>query len=193
MAAAVLHNKTLEITNPKFIVTSSGTSGWHDGEGAHHLSEKTWKAAGYTFEQLKEEAIARFAELEKIYRDAKAGNTKLVERRNTDPTLTKEADVFMRKAAKDDPAGDWSAGYMYTYVHGRDWGVIYTNASKTTVKARSIAIIGVATSNEQEGKCFYQPGWLQQDWNGTSFGPTYFSGYGGGKVHLNCENATLYK
>jgi protein-tyrosine phosphatase len=50
MAAAVLHNKTLEITNPKFIVTSSGTSGWHDGEGAHHLSEKTWKAAGYTFE-----------------------------------------------------------------------------------------------------------------------------------------------
>jgi len=52
MAAAVLHNKTLEITNPKFIVTSSGTSGWHDGEGAHHLSEKTWKAAGYTFEHI---------------------------------------------------------------------------------------------------------------------------------------------
>ena len=50
MAAAVLHNKTLEIASPKFIVTSSGTSGWHDGEGAHHLSEKTWKAAGYTFE-----------------------------------------------------------------------------------------------------------------------------------------------
>lgn len=41
MAAAVLHNKTLELSNPRFVVTSSGTSGWHDGEGAHHLSEKT--------------------------------------------------------------------------------------------------------------------------------------------------------
>ena len=50
MAAAVLHNKTLELSNPLFVVTSSGPSGWHDGEGAHHLSEKTWQAAGYTFE-----------------------------------------------------------------------------------------------------------------------------------------------
>lgn len=49
MAAAVLHNKTLELSNPRFIVTSSGTSGWHDGESAHHLSEKTWRSAGYTF------------------------------------------------------------------------------------------------------------------------------------------------
>ena len=52
MAAAVLHNKTLELSHPRFIVTSSGTSGWHDGEGAHHLSEKTWKAAGYSFEHV---------------------------------------------------------------------------------------------------------------------------------------------
>lgn len=52
MAAAVLHNKTLNIAHPKFVVTSSGTSGWHDGEGAHHLSEKTWKAAGYTYEHV---------------------------------------------------------------------------------------------------------------------------------------------
>jgi len=49
MAAAVLHNKALKIEHPKFIVTSSGTSGWHDGESAHHLSEKTWKAAGYSY------------------------------------------------------------------------------------------------------------------------------------------------
>jgi protein-tyrosine phosphatase len=52
MAAAVLHNKTLNIVHPKFVVTSSGTSGWHDGEGAHHLSERTWKAAGYTYEHV---------------------------------------------------------------------------------------------------------------------------------------------
>lgn len=52
MAAAVLHNKTLGLSNPKFIVTSSGTSGWHNGEGAHHLSRKTWQSAGYSFEHI---------------------------------------------------------------------------------------------------------------------------------------------
>ena len=52
MAAAVLHNKTLNLSTPKYEVTSSGTSGWHDGESAHHLSEKTWKRAGYTYSHI---------------------------------------------------------------------------------------------------------------------------------------------
>ena len=52
MAAAVLHNKTLNLRTPKYEVTSSGTSGWHDGESAHHLSEKTWKRAGYTYSHI---------------------------------------------------------------------------------------------------------------------------------------------
>ena len=50
MAAAVLHNKTQLLKSPSFVVTSSGTSGWHDGEGAHHLSETTWKSAGYNYQ-----------------------------------------------------------------------------------------------------------------------------------------------
>jgi len=47
MAAAVLANRAAEIANPEIVVTSSGTSSWHVGEGAHQLSEKTWKLAGY--------------------------------------------------------------------------------------------------------------------------------------------------
>ncbi len=47
MAAAVLANRAQEIDKPEIIVTSSGTSSWHVGEGAHQLSEKTWKLAGY--------------------------------------------------------------------------------------------------------------------------------------------------
>ena len=49
MAAAVLANRADEIDSPKIIVTSSGTSSWHVGEGAHQLSEKTWKVAGYQY------------------------------------------------------------------------------------------------------------------------------------------------
>lgn len=47
MAAAVLANRANEIEMPKIIVTSSGTSSWHVGEGAHELSEKVWTLAGY--------------------------------------------------------------------------------------------------------------------------------------------------
>jgi protein-tyrosine phosphatase len=47
MAAAVLANRAKEIDKPEIVVTSSGTSAWHVGEGAHQLSEKTWKLAGY--------------------------------------------------------------------------------------------------------------------------------------------------
>ena len=50
MAAAVLHNKAQAISHPRIIVTSSGTSGWHDGESAHHLSQKTWESAGYSYQ-----------------------------------------------------------------------------------------------------------------------------------------------
>lgn len=48
MAAAVLANRAAEIKKPEIVVTSSGTSSWHVGEGAHQLSEKTWKLAGYS-------------------------------------------------------------------------------------------------------------------------------------------------
>lgn len=48
MAAAVLANRAGEIEKPEIVVTSSGTSSWHVGEGAHQLSEKTWKLAGYS-------------------------------------------------------------------------------------------------------------------------------------------------
>lgn len=49
MAAAILHNKSLERARPKVIVTSSGTSNYHIGDSAHPLSKKTWERAGYEY------------------------------------------------------------------------------------------------------------------------------------------------
>ncbi len=50
MAAAVLHNKVQEMVNPRVIVSSSGTSNYHIGEGAHKSSVRTWEDAGYKYE-----------------------------------------------------------------------------------------------------------------------------------------------
>ena len=47
MAAAVLANKAQKITEVGINVTSSGTSGWHIGEGPHPTSKLVWEKAGY--------------------------------------------------------------------------------------------------------------------------------------------------
>ena len=52
MAAAVLHNKSQDLTGPKFLVSSSGTSGWHKGEGASPSPVKVWESAGYKYEHV---------------------------------------------------------------------------------------------------------------------------------------------
>ena len=47
MAAAVLANKVRAIKDVEMQVTSSGTSGWHIGEGPHPTSKLVWEKAGY--------------------------------------------------------------------------------------------------------------------------------------------------
>ena len=49
MAAAMMHGKAQEIEVPKFLVTSSGTSAFHSGEGPHPLSQKTWEKHGLSY------------------------------------------------------------------------------------------------------------------------------------------------
>ena len=49
MAAAMMHGKSLEIASPNFVVTSSGTSAYHKGEGPHPLSQKVWEKHGFDY------------------------------------------------------------------------------------------------------------------------------------------------
>ena len=52
MAAAVLHNKVSDLVTPKVIVTSSGTSNYHVGEGPNISSLRTWESAGYKYKHV---------------------------------------------------------------------------------------------------------------------------------------------
>lgn len=47
MAAAVLVCKARSTSRIEIIVSSSGTSGWHVGQGPHPTSKKVWEKAGY--------------------------------------------------------------------------------------------------------------------------------------------------
>ena len=50
MAAAVLANKAKTVNQVGINVSSSGTSGWHIGQGAHPTSKLVWEKAGYLHE-----------------------------------------------------------------------------------------------------------------------------------------------
>ncbi len=151
------------------------------------------KLEGLTQEKVMEMCQKRAEEINEIYRNARAGNIKLPKRRMTEASQVEEAHKFMAEAASTDDQGDWSGQHMYTYVHSSDWGVTYADIQKTEPVKRRLTIIGVGTSTTQPGKCFYQVGYLQQNWNGTKWGPTFFSGFGGGKIHTTCENASEYQ
>jgi len=47
MAAAVLSNRVKSIEKIEIHVSSSGTSGWHIGQGPHPTSQLVWEKAGY--------------------------------------------------------------------------------------------------------------------------------------------------
>jgi len=49
LAAAVLHDRAASLSHPRIIVSSSGTANYHEGEPAHHLSERVWSEAGYDY------------------------------------------------------------------------------------------------------------------------------------------------
>jgi len=52
MAAAVLANKAKKIIEVGINVSSSGTSGWHVGQGPHPTSKLVWEKAGYQHQHI---------------------------------------------------------------------------------------------------------------------------------------------
>jgi len=49
MAAAIFSNRTKDLSGPRAVVESGGTSSWHIGQGPHPQSKRTWERAGYEY------------------------------------------------------------------------------------------------------------------------------------------------
>ncbi len=52
MAAAVLATRVREIDEIEIVVSSSGTSSWHVGQGANPPSQRVWERAGYNHHHI---------------------------------------------------------------------------------------------------------------------------------------------
>lgn len=57
MAAAVMHNRTRSIEQPKFSISSSGTGSWHVGEGPNVKSKAVWEEAGYEYNHVAQRFV----------------------------------------------------------------------------------------------------------------------------------------
>ncbi len=151
------------------------------------------KLKGLTLEKVKKMAVKRYIEVNQLYQDTKAEQNKLPKKGTNDADLNADAMKFMREAAAIDDAGDWSSQFMYAYPSSSDWYITYETSAKITPKNKRLTVIGVGVSATQEGKYFYQVGYLQKNYNGTTYGEPYFSGFGGGKTPTTMKNAVIYK
>lgn len=52
MAAAVLATRARDIKEKEIVVSSSGTSSWHEGQGANPPSQRVWERAGYSHQHV---------------------------------------------------------------------------------------------------------------------------------------------
>lgn len=58
MAAAVLATRAREIESKEIVVTSSGTSSWHIGQGPNPPSKRVWERAGYSYTHFASQTTA---------------------------------------------------------------------------------------------------------------------------------------
>ncbi len=151
------------------------------------------KLKDLTLEIVKEMAVKRYVEIYQLYDDIYAEKNKLPKKGTEDSDLNADAMKFMLEAASIDDAGDWSSQFIYAYPSSSDWYITYETSAKITPKNKRLTVIGVGHSATQEGKCFYQVGYLQKNYNGSTYGEPYFSGFGGGKTPTTMENAMIYK
>jgi len=64
MAAAIFSNRTKDLSGPRAVVESGGTSSWHIGQGPHQQSKAAWERAGYEYAHRASQFTAQ--DLERI-------------------------------------------------------------------------------------------------------------------------------
>jgi hypothetical protein len=84
----------------------------------------------------------------------------------------------------------WTQKIEYCYVKSKDWSII-TNKASGAIVARTIRMIAVMKNTN--GKCQWEEVEVKQDYNGTSYGKTYYSGNTQAIITLDCTEAMKHK
>ena len=104
-----------------------------------------------------------------------------------DTKLSNEALTVVRSHAT---TAGWTQKIEYCYVKSKDWTII-TNKLTNTIVARTIRLIAVMKNTN--GSCQWEEVEVKQDFNGSTYGKTYFSGNTQQIITLDCLEAMKYK
>ncbi len=99
------------------------------------------------------------------------------------------ADALIAVQAHATTAG-WTQKIEYCYTKSKDW-TIFTDRSTGAIKGRTIRIIAVMKNTN--GACQWEEVEVKQDYNGSSYGKTYYSGNTQSIITVDCSEAMKHK
>ena len=120
------------------------------------------------------------------YNTVRSGRNPMPAQGMKDAKLSAEAFGFIKTEAGK---RNWPQTMTYCYLKNNDW-VITRHKVTGAPLYRSMIFVTVMTSN---GKCQWEESFLKQDYDGTTYGKSYFGGNTGNIVPVDCTDAMKYK
>lgn len=109
---------------------------------------------------------------------------------NDDAREKEYFDMIKPMASEDKPVA-WGDRMEYVYI-SQDWNVVYKDLAKKIPSHRFLHVIAVS-SGWKNNECRYIPCVIKQNWEGTAYGKSYFAGFKGALVPVNCETTKKFK
>lgn len=86
--------------------------------------------------------------------------------------------------------GRWSQEVIYSYISGAEW---YTLRNKLTGVITGRVISAIAIMKTDDGSCKWEEISIRQDYNGSTYGKSYFGGESTVIIPVDCTTAMKYK
>jgi len=104
-----------------------------------------------------------------------------------DAKLSAEALAVVQAHAQ---TAGWTQKIEYCYVKSKDWSIITDNLTGA-IKARTIRMIAIMKNTN--GACQWEEVEVKQDYNGSGYGKTYYSGNTQAIITVDCTEAMKHK
>ena len=86
--------------------------------------------------------------------------------------------------------GRWSQEVLYSYIMGKEWFIIKTPVTGV-ITGRVISAIAIM--KDDSGQCKWEEISIRQDYNGSTYGKSYFGGESTVIIPVDCATAMKYK
>lgn len=134
-------------------------------------------------------------EIEAAYWDAFSGAyaslVDLPKKGVNDAARDKENFNLILPAASIDKPVSWGDKFKFCYII-KDWQVKYKKDNPTVISHRASLVVAVST-DWPKGECRYIYCWINQPYDGKTYGKSFMAGFDGSLVPVSCESVRNFK